>query len=51
MGAAVDYCLELGMPAIEGRIVALAETLRSKLQQIDPAVYGKIGVCVCVCVW
>lgn len=34
MGAAADYALSLGMPAVEARIVAVAESLRAGLREI-----------------
>ncbi|GAA5170002.1 aminotransferase class V-fold PLP-dependent enzyme [Amycolatopsis dongchuanensis] len=35
LGAAVDYALEVGLPAIEGRVTALAATLREQLRALD----------------
>ena len=32
LGAAVDYCLEIGVPLIERRVVMLGETLRTELR-------------------
>jgi selenocysteine lyase/cysteine desulfurase len=32
LGAAVDYCLEVGVPLIERRVVMLGETLRTELR-------------------
>ncbi len=43
MGAAVDYALGWGLPAIEARVCALAETMRRRLAAISGVTVQDIG--------
>jgi selenocysteine lyase/cysteine desulfurase len=44
LGAAVDYALSVGLPAIEERVTALAATLRTELAAIDGITVRDKGV-------
>lgn len=44
LGAAVDYALDLGVEAIEARVVALADALRVGLGRIDGVTVRDLGV-------
>ncbi|MEA5366477.1 aminotransferase class V-fold PLP-dependent enzyme [Amycolatopsis sp., V23-08] len=46
LGAAIDYALEWGMPAIEARVASLADTLRTRLAGIGVRVHD-LGVKKC----
>ncbi|MCG3756534.1 aminotransferase class V-fold PLP-dependent enzyme [Amycolatopsis sp. Poz14] len=47
LGAAVDYALEWGLPAIEERVTALAATLRSRLAELDRVTVHDAGARKC----
>lgn len=47
LGAAVDYALELGLPAIQERVTGLARRLRDGLGSIDGVVVHDLGVQRC----
>ncbi len=47
LGAAVDYALELGMPAIEARVKALADELRGRLAEVPDLTLRDIGAEKC----
>jgi len=47
LGAAVDYALELGLPAIEARVICLAGHLRDALGAIDGVTVRDLGVQRC----
>ncbi|MTD52873.1 aminotransferase class V-fold PLP-dependent enzyme [Amycolatopsis pithecellobii] len=47
LGAAVDYALAIGLPAIEARVTALAARLRSALREIDGVTVRDQGVRQC----
>ncbi|XYH98473.1 aminotransferase class V-fold PLP-dependent enzyme [Sorangium sp. So ce1128] len=43
LGAAVDYALRLGLPAIRDRVVALAERLRARLDELPGVAVRDLG--------
>ncbi len=45
--AAVDYALDIGLVAIEKRVTGLAETLRSRLSEIDDVTMHDLGAQKC----
>ncbi|WP_020657599.1 aminotransferase class V-fold PLP-dependent enzyme [Amycolatopsis benzoatilytica] len=47
LGAAVDYALEWGLPAIEERVTALGSTLRSRLAELDRVAVHDAGARKC----
>ncbi|WP_244223925.1 aminotransferase class V-fold PLP-dependent enzyme [Amycolatopsis circi] len=47
LGAAVDYALEWGLPAIEDRVTALAATLRARLADLDRVTVHDTGARKC----
>ncbi|MFD2469809.1 aminotransferase class V-fold PLP-dependent enzyme [Amycolatopsis silviterrae] len=47
LGAAVDYAMEWGLPAIEERVAALAATLRSRLAGLDRVTVHDAGARKC----
>ncbi|AUI60676.1 aminotransferase class V-fold PLP-dependent enzyme [Amycolatopsis sp. BJA-103] len=47
LGAAIDYALEWGMPAIEARVTALAATLRDALREIPGVLVHDQGTRQC----
>ncbi|MYW93700.1 aminotransferase class V-fold PLP-dependent enzyme [Amycolatopsis rubida] len=47
LGAAVDYAIEWGLPAIEDRVTALAATLRSRLADLDQVTVHDAGARKC----
>ena len=47
LGAAVDYAMEWGLPAIEERVAALAATLRSRLADLDRVTVHDAGARKC----
>ncbi|ATY10520.1 aminotransferase class V-fold PLP-dependent enzyme [Amycolatopsis sp. AA4] len=47
LGAAVDYALEWGLPAIEERVTALAATLRSRLAELSRVTVHDAGARKC----
>jgi selenocysteine lyase/cysteine desulfurase len=47
LGAAIDYALEWGLPAIEARVTALAATLRDALREIPRVHVHDQGVRQC----
>ncbi len=47
LAAAVDYALNIGLVAIEGRVTGLAETLRIRLSEIDDVTLHDLGAQKC----
>ncbi|WP_033294909.1 aminotransferase class V-fold PLP-dependent enzyme [Amycolatopsis jejuensis] len=47
LGAAVDYALEWGLPAIEARVLTLGATLRSRLSALDGVTVHDAGTRKC----
>lgn len=47
LGAAVDYCLALGLEAIERRVTTLADRLRTQLSTIDGVTVRDLGTRRC----
>lgn len=47
LASAVDYALNIGVAAIEGRVIDLAETLRSRLSKIDDVTVHDLGAQKC----
>ncbi len=47
LASAVDYALNIGLAAIEGRVTGLAETLRSRLSEIDDVTVHDLGAKKC----
>jgi selenocysteine lyase/cysteine desulfurase len=47
LGAAVDYALALGMPAVEARVKALAAELRGRLAEVPGVTLWDIGAETC----
>jgi len=43
LGVAVDYMLNVGVPAMEARVAALAATLRARLSEVPGVVVRDIG--------